>query len=149
MKVNGSPILFNQNFPKNVYQPTCLHTVYDSGCGLNPASFTFSSTADVTSDAVLINFTGHVPPTSVANLQNGLCTFTSGALAGLRRTIRYVNTTDNNFAVAKPFPQAPAAGDAFTVTWGCQRSKDYCNNVMNNLTNFRGTPYVPIAEVSY
>jgi hypothetical protein len=50
--------------------------------------------------------------------------------------------------LTSPFPFTPAAGDAFDIAPGCDKTQDDCSTKFNNLVNFAGTPYVPIAETA-
>jgi hypothetical protein len=42
LTVSSWMVLLNVNMPRNLYQAACLHTLFDSGCALNPASFATS-----------------------------------------------------------------------------------------------------------
>jgi len=42
-----------------------------------------------------------------------------------------------------PMPEIPAAGDAFTVTAGCDRQFATCRDKFANVINFRGFPHMP------
>jgi hypothetical protein len=38
-------VLLDIDFPRNLWQPSCLHTLYDSGCGLNKGNYQTLATA--------------------------------------------------------------------------------------------------------
>jgi uncharacterized phage protein (TIGR02218 family) len=40
-------------------------------------------------------------------------------------------------------PEPFAAGDAFTVTAGCDKRFDTCRAKFDNVVNFRGFPHIP------
>jgi uncharacterized phage protein (TIGR02218 family) len=152
LTVSAWTILMNVSMPAHLYQSACVHNVYDAGCTLNPA--TFSSVGTVQAGVVGPPDTR---PTQVAWLSNltgvpdrftlGRLTFTSGANAGLKRSIR-TNVTDGTFEIINPLPVKPAAGDTFTAYWGCDRTSPTCSGKFNNLANFKGTEFVPTPETS-
>jgi uncharacterized phage protein (TIGR02218 family) len=155
-----SPLeLLNLNFPRNVYQPGCMHNLYDSGCTLNAASFAVNGTVG--------NGGGLEPPTTStlwwaqANYAPnyftlGYLTFTSGALQGQTRSLLYFSgpffasngTLGSVMTFSNPFPVAPAVGDAFTIYPGCDHQQSTCLGKFNNLVNFRGQPYIPQPETA-
>src|ERR1700691_5020479 len=50
-------IVLDYDMPRNLYSPTCLHTLYDSGCGVIRGTYAASGTCGSGSTATLINFT--------------------------------------------------------------------------------------------
>jgi hypothetical protein len=78
-------------------------------------------------------------------LQGGRLTFVSGANAGHAVEIREHELVGTD-AVISPWiapPRAVAAGDAVTVTRGCDKSFDTCAGRFGNTANFRGFPHIP------
>ena len=75
----------------------------------------------------------------------GLLTWTSGANAGLKAEVKL--HSKGGSAVSLELWEAPPkpveAGDAFTVTAGCDKSARTCFQRFANLDNFRGFPHVP------
>ena len=47
-----------------------------------------------------------------------------------------------------PLQSVPAAGDSFTVYFGCDHTPGTCQSKFNNLANFRGFPYVPPPQMA-
>jgi hypothetical protein len=47
--------LLNQPLPRNLYQPSCRHTLYDIGCTLKQTAFTFATTVVAGSNKSVIN----------------------------------------------------------------------------------------------
>ena len=128
--------------PRNVYQPTCLHTLYDSGCTLVKNAFGTNGTVGAGSTASLINWSG-----ANADFQQGSITFTSGVNAGV--TANGERRRGRHLADARyPLQSPPAAGDAFTVYYGCDHTPGTCQSKFNNLANFRGFPYVPPPQMA-
>lgn len=143
-----SPLeLLNMNMPRNVYQPGCIHNLFDSGCTLNAASFTANGTVTGTSQPIGIS-----KSTITAAQGNtyvlGYLTFKTGALAGQTRSVTAWDNTTGAFAFGFPFYAAPGIGDSFTVTQGCDHQQATCSDKFNNLVNFRGFPYVPLPETA-
>lgn len=137
-------ILLNQNVPPNLYQAGCLHTVYDAGCGLNPASFEGSTSAATGSTQTVINsaFTSY----AVGAYAQGRMEFVDGPNAGLTRAIKA--NTASSFTLISPLPVAPNVGDHFNIYEGCDLTKGTCQTKFNNLVNFKGQPFVPAPETA-
>jgi len=136
-------ILLDMDMPKNVYAPTCLHTLYDSGCGLVQATYAHYGIAHAGSTATYIAF-----PDAIAQFQQGSLLFTSGANANVRSTVKSA-FAGSGVALMYPLPATPAVGDAFTVYQGCDHTPATCAAQFNNLANFRGFPYVPPPQIAY
>jgi len=136
-------VLLDMDMPRNLYAPTCLHTLYDSGCGLARGTYATSGAAGAGSTTSRINFSG-----ALALHAQGSIVFTSGANANLRATVKSA-AAGVSLTLIYPLPTAPAAGDAFTVYAGCDHTSATCQTRFNNLANFRGFPYVPPPQVAY
>jgi len=144
LTVNSDLALLDIDMPRNMYQPTCLHTLYDSGCGLSKTSpsFSASGTVGAGSTASIIYW-----PQASANFAQGTITFTSGVLTGVTATIgSAVNGSVLN--LINPLQSMPAPGDGFTVYFGCDHTLTTCQAKFNNLVNFRGFPYVPPPQMA-
>lgn len=72
---------------------------------------------------------------------NGLMTFTSGALNG--RTFEIKSWDGTDLKMFLPLPTQPTAGDTFTITPGCDHTTNDCINKFNNIVNFKGEPFIP------
>ncbi len=144
-KTSNSPLeLLNTKLPRNLYQAACLHTLFDTGCGLSPAAFAVTGAVDGAPTRTGFNAAlGQAP----GWFDLGALQFTSGALAGTRRSIKRWNGGD--FALLNPLPIAPAIGDAFTAWPGCDRLKATCESAkFSNVVNFKGYPFVPVPETA-
>lgn len=139
-------VLLNQQLPRNVFQATCLHTLYDSGCALVKASFTVTGAAAAGSTAASIN-SGLTQADHYFDL--GAIVFTSGVLNGQLRTIRLFTHAGGVVVPIVPFSGAPANGDTFSVYPGC--NKVYAGDCLGkfaNQANFRGMPFIPVPETA-
>ncbi len=142
LTVNSDLCLLDIDMPRNVYQPTCLHTLYDSGCTLVQNAFGTNGTVGAGSTASAINWTG-----ANANYVQGSITFTSGVNAGATASVASVDP-GVSLALIYPLESVPAVGDAFTVYYGCDHTPGTCQSKFNNFANFRGFPYVPQPQMA-
>jgi uncharacterized phage protein (TIGR02218 family) len=136
-------IVLDYDMPRNLYSPTCLHTLYDSGCGIIAGTYAASGTCGAGSTATLINFTG-----ALAQHAQGKIVFTTGDNANVTATVKSV-VVGASLTLMYPMPDVPATGDRFTVYAGCDHTRATCTSRFNNLTNFRGFPFVPPPQIAY
>lgn len=136
--------LLNIKLPRNLYQASCLHTLYDAGCAVNKAARTVIGT--VTG----VNGTGQWLQSNLGQpsawFSQGVLTFTSGVHAGVQRTVK--DHGAGAFTFALPLPGAPGVGDRFSVYPGCDKTQATCSAKFNNLARFRGFPYIPVPETA-
>lgn len=140
---NSPTSRLDRQFPRNLCQSGCVHTLFDSGCALNRATYAVvgSVAGSVTSqwfDTSLGNAPGW--------FDTGTLQFSTGVMAGLRRTVKRWDGV--RIAMLNPLPVAPGIGDTFTVWPGCARTRDVCEIKFGNLPNFKGYPYVPVPETA-
>ncbi len=136
-------VVLDYDMPRNLYSPTCLHTLYDSGCGVVQGTYATNGTVGAGSTASLINFTG-----ALADNAQGSLVFTSGVNANLRATVKSV-AAGASLSLMYPLPSPPATGDAFTVYAGCDHTRATCQSRFSSLANFRGFPFVPPPQIAY
>jgi uncharacterized phage protein (TIGR02218 family) len=136
-------VVLDYDMPRNLYSTTCLHTLYDSGCGVIRGTYATAGTVGAGSTATLIDFSGAI----AANAQ-GSIVFTSGVNANVRVTVKSV-VAGTSLTLIYPLPSVPATGDGFTVYAGCDHSRATCQSRFNNLANFRGFPFVPPPQIAY
>jgi uncharacterized phage protein (TIGR02218 family) len=143
LTVSAHTILLNAMAPKKVYQPTCVHTLFDSQCTLTKASFTVSSSVSAGSSTTQL-LCGLAQAATYFAM--GTLSFTSGANAGASRVVRtYAPGTVN---LAYPLDNAPATGDTFTITPGCDKLRTTCAAKFSNEANFLAWEYMPVPETS-
>lgn len=135
--------LLNIRMPRNLYQPGCLHTLYDAGCGVNKASKSTVGTITSTSTKQTLNC-GLTQ--SAAYYDQGTVLFTSGPNNGVKRTIKSYTLGVVNLSY--PLPYTPGISDTFSVAPGCDKQQATCASKFNNLANFRATPYIPVPETA-
>ena len=139
--VNSDLVLLDIDMPRNLYQPTCLHTLYDSGCTLSKAAFGTSGAVGAGSTAAIINWTG-----ADTKYQQGSISFTSGVLSGITTTV--ASAIAGTSLTLLGLQSSPASGDTFTVYQGCDHTPGTCKAKFSNLANFRGFPYVPPPQMA-
>jgi uncharacterized phage protein (TIGR02218 family) len=142
IKVKSDLILLNTQMPRNTYQAGCIHCVYDAGCGLSKSAHGVAGLAGTGSTAGSIAWAG-----ATTVFSQGTILFTSGANDGVSGTIS--QATGAALVLAKPLDVPPASGDGFIVYPGCDYTQTTCASRFNNLVNYRGMDYTPVAETAY
>jgi uncharacterized phage protein (TIGR02218 family) len=136
--------------PRDVYQTGCLNTLFDAACGASRATFTFTGAASSATDALRVTFS-HTLSQAAGYFDLGVITMTSGANAGVSRTVR--TQTTGQVSVLNPWPSPVASGDTFSIVAGCNKSQTDANGCSKFHTSgdvilrFRGHPYVPVPEI--
>lgn len=136
--------LLNIKMPRNLYQPRCGFTLFDSGCGLSKAAYKVSSTVAAGSTRTTINC-GLAQATGW--FSRGTVSFIDGPNAGVTRTIKDYAT--GVITLALPLPNDPATGNSLDAYPGCDKLLSTCETKFNNKAKFRGFPYVPVPETAY
>jgi len=139
--------LLDIQMPRNTYQPGCVHTLYDAGCGLNPASFQAGYMVASGSGVSSIVVATLDATAATRAYDSGTITFTSGLNTGASRTIRLFSSP--TVYLAYPLTNVPAVGDGFTLHQGCDKTSATCSARFNNLGNWRGFPLIPQPEAAY
>lgn len=140
-QVRSALELLNIAMPRNLYQAVCLNTLYDAQCQAVKASFTVTGT--VASGSTVSGFTTALGQ-AAGQFEQGVLTSTSGANAGLKRTVK--SFAGGVFTFVLPWPVAPAVGDTFSVFAGCDKTQGTCSAKFANLAHFRGFPEIPVPE---
>jgi uncharacterized phage protein (TIGR02218 family) len=150
MKVKSDLVLLDIDMPRNLYQPSCLHTLYDANCGVSRAAYSTTGACAVGSTVSTLIWAG-VLAESTGYYDQGTLLFTAGPNAGVSVTVKSSATTGGGqLVLAYPLNAAPGVGDSFTISAGCDHSMGPggCAK-FNNLPRFRGFPYVPPPEIAY
>lgn len=144
--INGANSVFNYYGPRNQYLIGCNKTLYDAACTLNRATYTFTNTVGASPAPTRSAITWGSAQSDFARFALGYIKMTSGAANGSLRTIK--STTSTGLVVAYPFYNAPAAGDTYSITYGCDKTQTTCA-LFSNSQNWRGFPYVPPAAMAF
>jgi uncharacterized phage protein (TIGR02218 family) len=143
LTVASDLVILDYDMPRNLFSPTCLHVLYDAGCGIVRGTFSLDGACGAGSNSSKINFSG-----ARAGDVQGSLVFTSGANANVRSTVRSV-VPGSAYNLMYPLAFAPSPGDTFNVAFGCDHTQATCTAKFNNLPNFRGFPYVPPPQVAF
>ena len=135
----------NIQLPRNILQPTCIHTLFDSGCTLGKAGFAVNGIvqAGSTINKLLTSLTQ-----ADSYFDNGQLVFTSGTNSGHIVAVRKYLNSGGTVLFVVPLPAIPATGDTFTIYPGCDKTQATCLGKFSNLANFGGFPYVPVPETA-
>ncbi len=142
LTVASDLVILDYDMPKNLFSPTCVHTLYDSGCGVIRGTYAATGTAGGGSTSSVI-----LSSVAAASHAQGSLVFTSGANSNVRATVKSVGV-GSGFNLMYPLPFAPTPGDAFTVYAGCDHTQATCQNRFANRANFRGFQFVPPVEMA-
>ncbi|HEQ98803.1 MAG TPA: DUF2163 domain-containing protein [candidate division Zixibacteria bacterium] len=147
-EIRGKGQLLQQNVC-DLFSPHCRADLGDSQCGVDLAdsAMTFWADGSVTSAADRRTFTdtSRVEVTDVFRF--GKLTFkddsTGGANAGYSMEVKKYDPVTQTFTLFEKMPNDISVGDEYEVTYGCDKSRDTCRDVFDNVENFRGEPFVP------
>ena len=137
--------LLDVQMPKNLFLPMCSHLLYDPGCTLTKATFTFNYSMASGASAIAFQASTSTGKPS-GYFETGVLAMTSGAAAGARRAVS--NFDGTVFTLATALPSAPEVGDTFTVSAGCSREYSICGSRFSNQQHFRGFKDIPPAETA-
>lgn len=141
----------DQQLPRDLYQSACLNNLYDVSCAAVRASFTVTGTVAAvgvgSNPALSVTMSGSI---SARFLELGACRFTSGANAGIGRTVQAQAAGGTSVVLnfSRPFPFTIAPGDTISASAGCDKTQSTCSGKFANLGRFRGLPYVPVPETA-
>ncbi len=112
LTVASDLVILDYDMPKNLFSATCLHVLYDTGCGVIRGTFSLDGTCGAGSTSGTIYFSG-----ARAGDAQGSLVFTSGANSNVRATVKSV-VVGSAYNLMYPLPFAPTVGDAFNVAYG-------------------------------
>lgn len=134
--------LLNMKMPRNIYQPSCLNTLFDNQCGVAKTGYNCTVTA-IDSTLTTITLSG-MPTVATDYFAQGYVQFTSGNDTGQIRTIK--NSSSGQIVIMIKNTRPLSIGDTCTIYAGCDRTQSTCSSKFSNLANFRGFPYIPTIE---
>jgi uncharacterized phage protein (TIGR02218 family) len=129
-----------------LFQYTCDADLGDARCGIDLAAASYRSTGTIASVSSPRSFTATgLDGFADGWFTRGLVTFTSGGNAGRAIEVKRHVKRDGVVTVElwQEPAQAPAVGDTFTVTAGCDKQLATCRAKFANACNFRGFPHMP------
>lgn len=140
VNVKSDLLLLNIQMPKNLFQPSCVHTLFDPGCTLNRDDFKVSGTTQAGTTRTKIVWSG-----ATAGLALGRIDIEDSSGVLTIRTIRKV--VGNTLYLANPLDFDPSDNMLFSAYPGCKRSLDRCKEFSND-EHFKGFPFVPLTETA-
>lgn len=132
-------------FPRTYVLPSCANTLYDGVCGLLESNFTDSGSVGAAPTATSFTLVGISKPDDYYAL--GKIKFTSGVNAGQVRSVKSYKS--GVVTLSYPLYSVPVLGDTVEAIAGCDKTRNTCSTVFNNLSHFRGFPYVPDPSTQY
>lgn len=139
--------VLDTQLPKNLYQAACIHSLFDEGCTLSRAALTQISAVETSFGTPTKSYVPVANGDAPAYWDQGIITFTSGANEGISRTIK-TNPATHQIYITTPLPALPADGDTIELVPGCDKTLARCTNIFGNRDNYRGYPFIPIAETA-
>lgn len=136
----------NINF---VFTAGCRHRLFGQfdnihigACTLNKASYTWSGSVNsVVTQRVKFTTTGLAQASGMCT--SGVLTWTSGPNNGLSYEVKaHTVTGSTTIELFLPTMYDVAAGHAFTITAGCDKTLATCKAKFNNVVNFGGFPHI-------
>ncbi|GJD41608.1 DUF2163 domain-containing protein [Methylobacterium bullatum] len=128
------------------FRATCGADLGDARCRVDLADPRFRTTGTVLAPAqpgeMLTALAGAFP---AGRFSGGRLTWNSGANAGLANDVRSHTVVEGGARIElwQEPPCAVAAGDAFTLTAGCDKRLSTCVDTFANAVNFQGFPHMP------
>lgn len=135
--------LLNVQVPINLWQPPCLHTLFDSGCKLDRSQYAKNGVVQGMADPLTIA-TDLSAADGYYNL--GKIVFTSGENEGQSRAVK--TQSGGIVSMVRALPALPVQGDTFTIYPGCDLTMATCAGRFNNIQHFKGQPYIPTNEMA-
>jgi uncharacterized phage protein (TIGR02218 family) len=128
-----------------LYTVTCAADLGDARCKIDLADARFRGRGVVAALSATSAFTASgLDGFAGGWFTAGKLTFTTGANAGLSAEVkRHRKDVTVALDLWQAMPEPIAAGDAFTVTAGCDKRFQTCHDRFNNAVNFRGFPHIP------
>lgn len=148
MDIKSAKEKLNIPMPYQMYQPGCRWPLFSTGCGIAASSVTLPSINVTAGSGQLLLFATSLSGNPDHYFDEGYITFTSGPNGGAVRAIRQFLASGGQILLFAPLQFAPAIGDLFSITPGCDKMQTTCDTKFHNLVNFGGMPYIPIPETS-
>jgi hypothetical protein len=134
--------------PRNLFQASCVHTLFDQGCTLAASAFAMSGTVAGLGLAANQFASAIGAPPGSGTYALGRVTMMSGPSQGFSRTVRSWSAgSPGSFTLLSPFPFGVAIGDAFVAYPGCDKTYGACGAFANQ-ANYGGCNSIPVPETA-
>ncbi|MEM9780856.1 MAG: DUF2163 domain-containing protein [Pseudomonadota bacterium] len=128
------------------YVRGCDRMVGDGGCGidLDDPAYKGVGQVEAVESAARLRASG-LGGFDAGWFEGGTLTWISGDAAGLTAIVRQheIDGADAYLETWNALPESALAGDAFSVTVGCDKLQTTCAGKFGNLSNYRGFPHMP------
>lgn len=118
IQVNSDIEVLSYAWPRNLFSPTCINTLFDVNCGVVQANNAYPYVAAAGSTTTIVRLAA--PGAAAGFFNRGQVVFAAGPNGGFARPVGAYD--GQNFLLARPLLVAPNAGDAFTAYPGCDRT---------------------------
>lgn len=129
--------------PRNLYQPSCNNTLFDSACALRRENYVVNTVIESGSKTARILCSLSQPQ---GWFTQGVIEFLDGGNTGLKRTVRLHES--GALLLTLPLLEVPQSGQRIKVYPGCDKRLETCDNRFNNRSRFRGAPFIPVPETA-
>lgn len=129
-----------------IYQHRCDADLGDTRCGIDLTQSQYHGTGFVTAASALALFTASgLGGFASGWFARGLLRFTAGANVGFACEVKQHTLANGVVTIElwQPPPNPIAAGDPFSITAGCDKLIETCDQRFANAVNFRGFPHIP------
>ncbi len=123
------------------YTPECRFDLGDARCGINLAALAAAGSVSYVLDNA--TFIDEAQSAAAGALAYGVLTWTSGMNAGRAMDVKAWDSETRQVTLWLPMPNVLQAGDAYTVTPGCDKRFATCKKMFSNGVRFGGFPFVP------
>lgn len=147
LTVNSHLNLLSNQAPRNLFQASCVHTLFDPGCTLSAAAFAVRGNVAARGPTANSFVSAIAAPAGSGTYALGRVTMTGGASQGFSRTVRSWSAATGIFTLVAPFPFGIAPSDSFTAYPGCDKTFGTCGR-FGNQANYGGALGVPTPETA-
>jgi len=133
----------------DVFGRTCRFNLGDDNCQAVPASSSsvvVAGMADGEAKRIIRATTASLGTQADDFWNSGKVEFTSGANNGLKGEIKDYVDTNREIVLQLPMKFRVEIGDQFTITQGCNKTAQQCEDVHSNLDNFGGFQFIPTTD---
>ncbi|NKB51644.1 MAG: DUF2163 domain-containing protein [Rhizobiaceae bacterium] len=144
VQLDGQAEQLNQNHGRS-FSRDCDAVLGDARCGVNLTTSAYKSSGEVLQivDRLTLGCSG-LDGFDAGWFAHGQLTWLSGENTGLSVEISSSRSDrDDRLNLWKAMPSAPAIGDTFSITAGCDKSFKTCRSKFANQLRFRGFPHMP------
>jgi uncharacterized phage protein (TIGR02218 family) len=146
VELRGMTQLLQQQIVE-LYGPVCRADLFDSRCALDKTNYVtlghVSVVTDQTHITVVLDTLSGIYTASDAWFKYGALQYLTGQNTGKAVEVKTWNHTANTFEFYVPAGYPITVGDTFQVIPGCDKTRDTCKNVFNNILNMRAEPDLP------